>query len=312
MGLMLSQLYLETFIEFYNLAKRTQQAGIEFEPLVEIAGFDRLSGWITRPSRRLTNVTGDRWRNESKLNALYNLTNVDWENPNIRHFKGRIPNEDAFIWWNVFIRLSLFTPGDGYSSLRMRAAREPPVLINIDGFKSLKSEMEYIYQSATERRGLYRTWGSPQLMELCQEWRQFLARDWYPPGLNKEMIKILNNIFVFGGDEIPVYLTQNDWNLFVKTEIEWKKDDDEPWRSQFSPWQWDWAWCDVNAKRQYVFMSEIQLTYDYELSELDFSRMARGVFETLLQARNPNPVRSLNYPRGLKYAKSLTHFTYKD
>ena len=98
MGLMLSQLYLETFIEFYNLAKRTQQAGIEFEPLVEIAGFDRLSGWITRPSKRLTNVTGDKWVPDY---------DVDWENPNIRHFEGRIPDEDAFIWWNVFIRLSL-------------------------------------------------------------------------------------------------------------------------------------------------------------------------------------------------------------
>ena len=46
-------------------------------------------------------------------------------------------------------------------------------------------------------------------------------------------------------------------------------------------------------------MSDIQLKYDYELSESELSRMARGVLETLRQARNPNPVRSLNYPRGL-------------
>jgi len=293
MGLMLSQLYLETFIEFYDLVKRTQQEGIEFEPLVEIAGFDRLSGWITRPSKRLTNVnefgdvTGDRW--------VPNY-DVDWENPNISHFEGRIPNEDAFIWWNVFIRLCLFTPGEGYPSLKMRVHPKGygTEIINVDDFKALKSEMNYIIQHI---------WWGQQLMGLCQEWKQFLARDWYPPGLNGEMIKILNNIFVFGGDKIPVYITHDDWNRFVKTEIGWKKND-EPWRSQFSPWQWDWAWCDdfstsSSITRQYVFMSEIQLTYDYELSESDFSRMAREVLETLLQARNPNPVRSLNYPRGL-------------
>jgi len=297
MGLMLSQLYLETFIEFYNLAKRTQQAGIEFEPLVEIAGFDRLSGWITRPSKRLTNVnefgdvTGDRWVPDY---------DVDWENPNIRHFEGRIPNEDAFIWWNVFIRLSLFTPGDGYPSLKMRVHPKGygTEVINVDDFRALKSEMDYIYN------GRYPlTWWGPELMELCQEWKQFLSKEWYPPGLNREMVKILNNIFVFGGDKIPVYLTQDDWNRFVKTDIEWKAttnvEDAEPWRSQFSPWQWDWAWCDVDAKREYIFMSAMQLTYDYDLNESDFPRMAREVFETLLQARNPNPVRSLNYPRGL-------------
>lgn len=297
MGLMLSQLYLETFIEFYNLAKRTQQAGIEFEPLVEIAGFDRLSGWITRPSKRLTNVnefgdvTGDRWVPDY---------DVDWENPNIRHFEGRIPNEDAFIWWNVFIRLSLFTPGDGYPSLKMRVHPKGygTEVINVDDFRALKSEMDYIYN------GRYPlTWWGPELMELCQEWKQFLSKEWYPPGLNREMVKILNNIFVFGGDKIPVYLTHDDWNRFVKTDIEWKAttnvEDAEPWRSQFSPWQWDWAWCDVDAKREYIFMSAMQLTYDYDLNESDFPRMAREVFETLLQARNPNPVRSLNYPRGL-------------
>ena len=281
MALMLSQLYLETFIEFYDLAKRTQQAGIEFEPLVEIAGFDRLSGWITRPSKRLTNVTGARWVPDY---------DVDWENPNIRHFEGKIPNEDAFIWWNVFIRLSLFTPGDGYPPLKMRVHPKGygTEIINVDDFRALKSEMDYIIQH---------TWWGQQSRELCQEWKQFLARDWYPPGLNGEMVKILNNIFVFGGNEIPVYLTKDDWDRFVKNEIEWTKR--EPWRSQFSPWQWDWAWCDVYEKRKYVFMSEIQLNYDYELSESELSRMAGGVLETLLQARNPNPVRSLNYPRGL-------------
>lgn len=283
MGLMLSQLYLETFIEFYNLAKRTQQAGIEFEPLVEIAGFDRLSGWITRPSKRLTNVTGDKWVPDY---------DVDWENPNIRHFEGRILDEDAFIWWNVFIRLSLFTPSDGYPSLKMRVHPKGygTEIINVDDFESLKSEMNYIIQ--------HNWWGQP-LMELCQEWKQFLARDWYPPGLNKEMVKILDNIFVFGGNEIPVYLTQDDWDRFVKTEIQKEGQYPSPWRSQFSPWQWNWSWCDVDAKSKYVFMSDIQLKYDYELSESDFSRMARGVLETLIQARNPNPVRSLNYPRGL-------------
>ena len=283
MGLMLSQLYLETFIEFYNLAKRTQQAGIEFEPLVEIAGFDRLSGWITRPSKRLTNVTGDKWVPDY---------DVDWENPNIRHFEGRIPDEDAFIWWNVFIRLSLFTPSDGYASLKMRVHPKGygTEIINVDDFESLKSEMDYITQH---------TWWGQQSMELCQEWKQFLARDWYPPGLNREMVKILNNIFVFGGNEIPVYLTKDDWDRFVKTEIQKEGQYPSPWRSQFSPWQWNWSWCDVDAKSKYVFMSDIQLKYDYELSESDFSRMARGVLETLLQARNPNPVRSLNYPRGL-------------
>ena len=283
MGLMLSQLYLETFIEFYDLAKRTQQAGIEFEPIVEIAGFDRLSGWITRPSKRLTNVTGDRWVPDY---------DVDWENPNIRHFEGRIPDEDAFIWWNVFIRLSLFTPSDGYPSLKMRVHPKGygTEIINIDDFGSLKSEMDYIIQH---------TWWGVQLMELCQEWKQFLARDWYPPGLNKEMVKILDNIFVFGGNEIPVYLTKDDWDRFVKTEIQKEGQYPSPWRSQFSPWQWDWAWCDVDATREYVFMSDIQLKYDYELSESDFPRMARGVLETLRKARNPRPVRSLNYPRGL-------------
>ena len=293
MGLMLSQLYLETFIEFYNLAKRTQQAGIEFEPLVEIAGFDRVSGWITRPSKRLTNVnefgdvTGDRWVPDYDVFNPLSL----FFNPNIRHFEGRILDEDAFMWWNVFIRLSLFTPGDGYPSLKMRVHPKGygTEIINIDDFKSLKSEMDYIIQH---------TWWGAKLRELCQEWKKFLARDWYPPGLNREMIKILNNIFVFGGDEIPVYLTQEDWNRFVSMEKLYV-DGGEPWRSQFSPWQWDWAWCDVDAKREYVFMSDIQLKYDYELSESDFPRMARGVLETLRQARNPNPVRSLNYPRGL-------------
>ena len=286
MALMLSQLYLETFLEFYDLAKRTQQAGIEFEPLVEIAGFDKLSGWITRPSRRLTNVnefgdvTGDRWVPDY---------DVDWENPNISHFKGMIPDEDAFIWWNVFIRLSLFTPSDGYPSLKMRVHSKGhgTEIINVEDFESLKSEMDYIIQND------WRTWGL-RLMELCQEWKQFLARDWYPPGLNREMIKILNNIFVFGGDKIPIYLTQEDWNHFVRTETpheeQWPTSEREPWQTQFSPWQWDW---------EYVFMSDIQLKYDYELSESDFPRMARGVLETLLQARNPTPVRSLNYPRGL-------------
>ena len=287
MGLMLSQLYLETFIEFYDLAKRTQQAGIEFEPIVEIAGFDRLSGWITRPSKRLTNVTGDRWVPDY---------DVDWENPNIRHFEGRIPDEDAFIWWNVFIRLSLFTPSDGYPSLKMRVHPKGygTEIINIDDFRALKSEMDYIYN------GRYpMTWWGPQLMELCQEWKQFLARDWYPPGLNREMVKILNNIFVFGGNEIPVYLTKDDWARFVKSEIGLTLI--EPWRSQFSPWQWDWAWCEVGANREYVFTrrNTLWINHEDELSESDFSRMARGVLETLLQARNPNPLRSLNYPRGL-------------
>ena len=293
MGLMLSQLYLETFIEFYNLAKRTQQAGIEFEPLVEIAGFDRLSGWITRPSKRLTNVyefgdvTGGRWVPDY---------DVDWENPNIRHFEGRILNEDAFIWWNVFFRLSLFTPGDGYPSLKMRVHPKGygTEIINIDDFKSLKSEMDYIIQH---------TWWGQKSRELCQEWKQFLARDWYPPGLNREMVRILNNIFVFGGNKIPVYLTQDDWNRFVKTEIEWKAKTDveeaEPWRSQFSPWQWDWSWCDVDAKREYVFIYDYDNDLNRQYDRIDFPRMAREVLETLLQARNPNPVRSLNYPRGL-------------
>ena len=237
MGLMLSQLYLETFIEFYNLAKRTQQAGIEFEPLVEIAGFDRLS-WITRPSKRLTNVTGDKWVLDY---------DVDWENPNIRHFEGRILDEDAFIWWNVFIRLSLFTPSDGYPSLKMRVHPKGygTEIINVDDFESLKSEMNYIIQ--------HNWWGQP-LMELCQEWKQFLARDWYPPGLNKEMVKILDNIFVFGGNEIPVYLTQDDWDRFVKTEIQKEGQYPSPWRSQFSPWQWNWSWCDVDAKHQSMFL----------------------------------------------------------
>ena len=302
--LMLSQLYLETFIEFYNLAKRTQQAGIEFEPLVEIAGFDRLSGWITRPSKRLTNVTGDRWVPDY---------DVDWENPNIRHFEGRILDEDAFIWWNVFIRLSLFSPrGDGYPSLKMRVHPKGygTEIINIDDFKSLKSEMDYIYN------GRYpMTWWGPQLMELCQEWKQFLARDWYPPGLNREMVKILNNIFVFGGNEIPVYISADDWDYFVKSELSFpQKYGQEPWKSDFSPWQWDWAWCDVDAlvpvgslprtKREYVFTREkIYEIADQGNSADMFARVteidALEVLETLLQARNPNPVRSLNYPRGL-------------
>ena len=82
------------------------------------------------------------------------------------------------------------------------------------------------------------------------------------------MVKILDNIFVFGGNEIPVYLTQDDWDRFVKTEIQKEGQYPSPWRSQFSPWQWNWSWCDVDEfYGNYVFMSDIQLKYDYELSE---------------------------------------------
>lgn len=266
--LMLSKLYLETFIEFYDLAKRTQQAGIEFEPLVEIAGFNTLIGGREPQSAWLSS-----------------------------HFKGMIPNEDAFIWWNVFFRLSLFTPGDGYASLKMRLHPKGygTEIINVPDFRALKSDMNYIID---------KEWWGPQLMGLCQEWRQFLARDWYPPGLNQNMVNVLNNIFVFGGGKIPVYISPDDWDYFVKSELSYPQNyGQEPWKSGFSPWQWDWAWCDVGTTRQYVFMRE-KIGPDNQGNSADmFARVteidALEVLKTLQQARNPNLVRSLNYPKGL-------------